>query len=137
MRLIATSTGTEYLQNTPIVDVVCARDSVGLLSKGPTALGLRHTCPRKAVECTWAGLGLSSLGSQCRCYDVYASVLMLRGKGGNWRHPNPLLLERVLCACCSQGSTPRRPTKLPLDIPGMVPASFLSPERHHCECHLS
>ena len=47
------------------LDVVCAGISAGLLGKGPTALVLRHTCPRKALPAEYRVAVL--------CVAVYAA----------------------------------------------------------------
>ena len=91
-------------------DVVCGWVSAGHLSNGPTAVGLKPTWPRRAVlaECRWVGLGVCRLGNQCSPCAVYWSWILLRGSGGKWHQPTPLILERGLHAFCSQGSAPRR-----------------------------
>ena len=66
-----------------LVDMVQVGICAGFLRKGSTALGLRHTCPRKAApkELRGVGVGVSRLGSQCWHCAVYASWFVMMGEG--------------------------------------------------------
>lgn len=82
---VATTIRTETLQKTLwSVDVVRVGVSAGGLGKGPAALGLRHTCLRKAIPVGRRRLGLgviSRLGSQYWCCASVNKLKLVYAKG--------------------------------------------------------